>query len=131
MMLWRHGRGDKELLLASCPSGPTRLVGFDSFSQNRGEATRMFWKDHLPPCKSLPYQLAEMAALAPRGADAIMPVECPAPLGVASGPSRRSLAQVGSGGSSSPDKGRPLSTSPRLPPRWVVAAGNTSAIQVF
>src|SRR6218665_3976536 len=53
-----------------------------------------------------------MAALAPRGADAIMPVECPAPLGVASGPSRRSLAQVGSGGSSSPDKGRSLSTSP-------------------
>src|SRR6218665_2733965 len=34
------------------------------------------------------------------------------PLGVASGPSRRSLAQVGSGGSSSPDKGRSLSASP-------------------
>src|SRR6218665_194595 len=102
MTLCRHGRGDKELRLASSPSGPTRLVGFDRFSQNRGEATRMFWKDHLPPCQSLPYQLAKMAALAPRGADAIMPVECPAPLGVVSGPSRRSLAQIGSGGSSSP-----------------------------
>src|SRR6218665_2150319 len=34
------------------------------------------------------------------------------PLGVASGPSRLSLAQVGSGGSSSPDKGRSLSASP-------------------
>src|SRR6218665_1628147 len=97
MMLLRHGRGDKELQLASCPSGPTRLVGFDSFSQKRGEATRMFWKDQLPPCYSLLYQLAKMAPLAPRGADDIMPVECPAPLGVASGPSRRSLAQVGSG----------------------------------
>src|SRR6218665_221440 len=80
MMPRRHGRGDQELRLASCPSGPTRLGGFDRFSQNRGEATRMFWKDHLPPCKSLPYQLAEMAGLAPRGAGAIMPVECPAPL---------------------------------------------------
>src|SRR6218665_1635934 len=71
MMPRRHGRGDTELRLASCPSGPTRLAGFDSFSQNRGEATRMFWKDHLPPCQSLPYQLAKMADLAPRGADAL------------------------------------------------------------
>src|SRR6218665_1653601 len=111
MMLCRHGRGDKELQLASCPSGPTRLVGFDSFSQKRGEATQMFWKDHLPPCPSLPYQLAKMAALAPLGADAIMPVECPTPLGVATGPRRRSLAQVGSGGSSFLDKGQFLSTT--------------------
>src|SRR6218665_3431157 len=80
MTLCRHGRGNKELRLASCPSGPTRLVGFDRFSQNRGEATRMFWKDHLPPCQFLPYQLAKMAALALRGAVAIMPVECPTPL---------------------------------------------------
>src|SRR6218665_3830798 len=116
MMLGGEGRGEKELQLASCPSGPTRLVGFDSFSQKRGEATRMFWKDPLPPCFSLLYQLAKMAALAPRGADAIMPVECPTPLGVASGPSRRSSAQVGSGGSASPGKGRPLSTTPSLPP---------------
>src|SRR6218665_3393355 len=116
MMLGGEGRGEKELQLASCPSGPTRLVGVDSFSQNRGEATRMFWKDHLPPCWSLLYQLAKMAALAPRGADAIMPAECPAPLGVASGPSRRSLAQVGSGVSSFLDKGQFLSTT-TWPPR--------------
>src|SRR6218665_2655324 len=76
----------------------------------------MFWKDHLPPCQSLPYQLAKMAALAPLGADAIMPVECPTPLGVEAGPRRRSLAQVGSGGSLFLDKGQFLSTT-TWPPR--------------
>ena len=79
---------------------------------NMGEATRMFWKDHLQPCQSVPYLLLKMAALASRGADALLLIERPTPLGVASGPRRRSLAQVGSGGSSFRDKVRSLSTSP-------------------
>src|SRR6218665_2666311 len=93
-----------------------RQVGFDSFPPNRGEATRMFWKDRLPPCQSLPYQLAKMAALAPRGADAPLPIECQTPLGVATGPRRRSLAHVGSGGLSFLDKDQILSTT-TWPPR--------------
>src|SRR6218665_344599 len=80
----RHGRGGRELGLAGCPSGPTPLVGFDSFPSNMGEATRMFWKDRLPPCQSVPYLLLKMAALA------FLPIECPPPLGVAPGPRRRS-----------------------------------------
>src|SRR6218665_1449270 len=108
----RHGRGGRESGLAGCPSSPTPLVGFDSFPPNLGEATRMFWKDRLPPCQSVPYLLLKMAAFASRGADAPLPIECLTSLGVATGPRRRSLAQVGSGGSSSPDKVRSLSTSP-------------------
>src|SRR6218665_2802313 len=108
----RHGRGGRELGLAGCPSGPTPLVGSDSFPSNMGEATRMFWKDRLPPCQSVPYLWLNMAALASRGADALLPIECPTPVGVASGPRRRSLAQVGSGGSSFPDKVRAFSTTP-------------------
>src|SRR6218665_1747206 len=108
----RHGRSGRELGLAACPSGPTPLVGLGRFPPNMGEATRMFWKDHLQPCQSVPYILLKMAALASRGADALLLIEHPTPLGVASGPRRRSLAQVGSGGSSFRDKVRSLSTSP-------------------
>jgi len=97
--------------LAGCPSGPTPLVGFDSFPPNMGEATRMFWKDRLPPCQSVPYLLLKMAALASCGADALLPIECPTPLGVASGPRRRSLAKIGSEGSPFLDKGQFLSTT--------------------
>src|SRR6218665_1536422 len=112
----RHGRGGRESGLAGCPSSPTPLVGFDSFPPNMGEATRMFWKDRLPPCQSVPYLLLKMAAFAYRGADPPLPIECPTTLGVATGPRRRSLAQVGSRGSSFLDKGQFLSTT-TWPPR--------------
>src|SRR6218665_2593385 len=103
--------------LASCPSGPIRLVGFDSFSQNKGEVTRMFWMDHLPPCQSLPYQLAKMAALAPRGADAIMPVECPTPLTSRPVQDGDRWPKSGPGDSSFLDKGQFLSTTTWSPRR--------------
>src|SRR6218665_3122579 len=80
-----------------------------------GEATRMFWKDRLPPCQSVPYLLLKMAALASSGADVLLPIECPTPFGVATGPRRQSLAQVGSGGSSFLDKGSSYQRRPGLP----------------
>ena len=91
MAPWRHGIGGRDPGLAGCPSGPTPLVGFDSFPPNMGKASRMFWKDRLPPCQSVPYLLLKMAAFASRGADAHLPIKCPTPLGVATSPRRRSL----------------------------------------
>src|SRR6218665_2687352 len=82
-----------------------------------GEATRMFWKDRLPPCQSVPYLLLKMAALASREADALLPIECTTPLG---GRIRSQTAIVGPSrarGSSFPDKGQFLSTTTSPPCR--------------
>src|SRR6218665_3458034 len=115
MMLWCHGRGDKELQLASCPSGPTRLVGFEFFSEEgRGDPNVL---EGSPPAL-LVSSLSVGQDGGPRSPWRwrYYASRMPDPLDVASGPRRRSLAQIESGGSSFLDKGQFLSTT-TWPPR--------------
>lgn len=96
MTPWCHGRGDRELGLAGCPSGPTQLVRFHSFLQIGARQPECSGK--IAPWPPRPVSLfligwLRWLPLPPVALTLFCQSNVRPPLGVASGPRRRSLAQ--------------------------------------